>query len=195
MRGIGAASIAVVVALACARPAAAQEIAATASPTAAAMASARASYPASWFAPLKEGDKPASWEITPDKAGLNEVILSKRTELGCFSNFAATPFELDGKRYASLEGLWQSLYYPEDDKDERAALGEWKHTRAEVEQMTAFTAKRAGDDAKKLLEKAGAPWIATAASASIRTGAPRTGGPASTSSSARRARRWTRTPP
>lgn len=143
--------IAVVALLAVARPAAAQDTAA--------LASARAAFPASWFAPLREDEKAASWEITPDKAGVGEVILSKRTELGCFSNFAATPFELDGKRYASLEGFWQSLYFPEDDKDPRKALGEWKHARADVEQMTAFTAKKAGEEAKKLLEKAGTVFM------------------------------------
>ncbi|MEZ0230624.1 MAG: NADAR family protein [Planctomycetota bacterium] len=137
----------------------AQDVAAPSSPSVAELASARAAFPASWFAPLPASEKAASWEITPDKAGPGEVILSKRTELGCFSNFAATPFELDGKRYASIEGLWQSLYYPEGDDDPRAKLEGWKHKRADVEQMTAFTAKRAGDDAKKILEKAGTVWM------------------------------------
>jgi predicted NAD-dependent protein-ADP-ribosyltransferase YbiA (DUF1768 family) len=148
------------VVLAVAGSARAQDVAASASPSVAELASSRAAYPASWFAPLPAGEKPASWEITPDKAGPGQVILSKRTELGCFSNFAATPFELDGKRYASLEGFWQSLYYPEGDDDARAKLREWKHARADVEKMTAFTAKRAGDEAKKVFERAGAvPWM------------------------------------
>jgi predicted NAD-dependent protein-ADP-ribosyltransferase YbiA (DUF1768 family) len=111
-------------------------------------------YPAAWFAPLPAGTKVASWEITPDAAKPGEAILSKRTELGVFSNFAATPFELDGKRYASIEGLWQSMYYPEGDDDARAKLGTWPRTRAEVEQLTAFEAKRAGDEARKVFEAA-----------------------------------------
>ncbi len=156
-----ASTVALLALLGAAAPAArAQDVATPSSPSVAELASARAAFPADWFAPLGEHDKPpASWEITPDKAGPGEVILSKRTELGCFSNFATTPFELDGKRYASIEGLWQSLYYPEGGDDPRAKLGEWKHTRADVEQMTAFTAKKAGDEAKKLLEKKGKPWM------------------------------------
>jgi predicted NAD-dependent protein-ADP-ribosyltransferase YbiA (DUF1768 family) len=118
------------------------------------VAAVRSGYPAEWFAPLPEGTKAASWEITPDAAKAGEVILSKRTPLGVFSNFAATPFELDGKKYASIEGLWQSLYYPEDEKDPRFAAGKWPRTRAEVEQLTAFVAKGAGNDARKILEPA-----------------------------------------
>ena len=41
------------------------------------------------------------------------MILSKRNELGILSNFAATPFTLYGKRYASVEGFWQMMLYPE----------------------------------------------------------------------------------
>lgn len=37
------------------------------------------------------------------------------------SNLAHTPFELDGRRYASREGLWQGLYYGEDADRERIA--------------------------------------------------------------------------
>jgi predicted NAD-dependent protein-ADP-ribosyltransferase YbiA (DUF1768 family) len=93
--------------------------------------------PAEWFAPLPAEVKPYSWEITPDAAGRGEVILSKRTELGVFSNFAATPFVLDGRRYASVEGFWQAMYFPEGS-DERAA----------VEQLSGFAAKNAGKNAK-----------------------------------------------
>ncbi len=62
------------------------------------------SYTAVWFAPINDRNKP-SWEILPQEAKAGEVILSKRNELGILSNFAATPFELDGKRYASVEGF------------------------------------------------------------------------------------------
>ena len=116
-------------------------------------------YPAAWFAPLPPDVKPYSWEITPDQAGAGEVILSKRTELGVFSNFAPTPFELDGKRYASLEGFWQAMYYPEGPDDPRQACGPFSHTRAEVEQLSSFEAKKAGDEAKKRLHAAGITWI------------------------------------
>jgi hypothetical protein len=48
------------------------------------------------------------------------VILSKRNELGILSNFAPTPFTLHGKRYASVEGFWQMMLYPENSNDPRA---------------------------------------------------------------------------
>jgi predicted NAD-dependent protein-ADP-ribosyltransferase YbiA (DUF1768 family) len=119
----------------------------------------RSAYPASWFAPLPHTVTPYSWEIVPDAAGPGEVILSKRTELGCFSNFAATPFELDGRKFASVEGFWQAMYYPEGPDDPRAKAGHWPHTREEVEAMASFEAKRAGDEAKKLLAEAEELWM------------------------------------
>ena len=67
--------------------------------------------PMVWFAPINDPDKP-DWEILPQEAKAGEVILSKRNELGILSNFAATPFEMDGKRYASVEGFWQMMLYP-----------------------------------------------------------------------------------
>lgn len=119
---------------------------------------ARGDYPAAWFAPLGPDVKKASWEIAPDDAKAGEAILSKRTELGVFSNFAATPFELDGKKYASVEGFWQAMWYPENADDPRSKEG-LPHTRAAVEAMTAFDAKRAGDEAKKKLSAAGIKWM------------------------------------
>ena len=59
-------------------------------------------------------------ELFEEAAGPGEVIVSKRHELGLLSNFAATPFDYRGKRYASLEGLWQSMKYPESPEDPRA---------------------------------------------------------------------------
>jgi len=61
-------------------------------------------YPAHWWTPVPEDQKPA-WEVLPQAAKPGEVILSKRNELGILSNFAATPFTLRGKRYASVEGF------------------------------------------------------------------------------------------
>ncbi len=105
------------------------------------------SYPQEWWVSIPR-DQAASWEILPQDAAPGEVILSKRTELGIFSNFGATPFELDGLHYASVEGLWQALKYPDPSiqNDPRAKLV-WPHTRAEVMAMVAFDAKRAGKEA------------------------------------------------
>jgi predicted NAD-dependent protein-ADP-ribosyltransferase YbiA (DUF1768 family) len=117
-------------------------------------------YPAHWWQPVPEAEK-AWWEILPQAAGPGEVILSKRNELGLLSNFAATPFEFRGVRYASLEGLWQSMKYPEGPDDERAMHQgiEWPHSRAQVAAMTAFEAKAAGDTAEANMQAMGIAWI------------------------------------
>ena len=117
-------------------------------------------YPAIWFTAINDPNKP-SWEILPQEAKAGEVILSKRNELGILSNFAATPFEMDGKRYASVEGFWQMMLYPEGPDDERAkAKGvEWKFTREQVAQMTAFEAKSAGTLAEENMKKLGIDWV------------------------------------
>src|SRR5258705_13261761 len=102
-----------------------------------------ARYPAHWWTPVIDPQKP-SWEILPQEAGPGEVILSKRNELGLLSNFAPTPFVFRGKRYASLEGFWQMMLCPDDDSDPRATLPplEWKYTRDQVAQLTAFYARK-----------------------------------------------------
>jgi len=114
-------------------------------------------YPADWWTPVIDPQKPA-WEILPQAARPGEVILSKRNELGILSNFAATPFSLDGVRYASVEGFWQMMLYPEGPSDPRARL-KWPHTRAEVSQMTSFQAKAAGDIGEENMRKLGIDWV------------------------------------
>ncbi|HVM63149.1 MAG TPA: NADAR family protein [Verrucomicrobiae bacterium] len=119
-----------------------------------------ARYPASWWTPVPTNGAP-SWEIFPQDAGPGEVILSKRNELGLLSNFAPTPFNLHGKRYASLEGFWQMMKYPEGLDDPRAKFPglEWKFTREQVALMTGFVAKHAGDLANENMEKMGIDWV------------------------------------
>jgi predicted NAD-dependent protein-ADP-ribosyltransferase YbiA (DUF1768 family) len=117
-------------------------------------------YPAEWWAAVPTNGAP-DWEILPQEAGPGEVILSKRNELGRLSNFAATPFDFRGKRYASLEGFWQMMKYPEGPDDPRAMHPgiTWAHSRDEVAQMTAFDAKRAGDLASANMRAMGIDWI------------------------------------
>ena len=119
-----------------------------------------ARYPANWWAPVSKEGAPG-WEILPQEAGPGEVILSKRTELGLLSNFAPTPFEFHGKRYASLEGFWQMMKYPEGPDDRRAKFPglEWKYTRDDVAQLTAFDAKKAGDLASLNMKTMGIDWV------------------------------------
>ncbi len=119
-----------------------------------------AAYPAHWFQPVSPEGAPA-WEILPQAAGPGEVILSKRNELGLLSNFAATPFTFHQKHYASLEGFWQMMKYPEDARDPRATFPglEWAYTRDKVAQLTSFDAKHAGDLADRNLAKMGITWV------------------------------------
>lgn len=121
---------------------------------------AEEAYPEHWWTPVPESEK-AWWEILPQAAGPGEVILSKRNELGLLSNFAATPFDFRGKRYASLEGLWYSMYYPEGPDDPRASHPEvtWRHTRPELERMVGFEAKEAGELAEANMAVMGIDWI------------------------------------
>ena len=114
-------------------------------------------YPAHWWTPVSEVGKP-DWEILPQEAGPGEVILSKRNELGLLSNFAATPFTYRGKRYASVEGFWQMMLYPDGPKDPRTRAT-WKCTREQVAQMTAFEAKSAGTLAEANMKQLGIDWV------------------------------------
>ena len=105
--------------------------------------SAPQKYPFHWWEKVSN-EKLASWEVGPSAADLahNEVILSKRNELGILSNFSHTPFIFDGKSYESVEGFWQSLKYPESDEDKRYGKSVLTYKRSEVEQMVAFEAKK-----------------------------------------------------
>jgi len=143
-----------------AAPALAQPIG---TPPPAASTPERHDYPAAWWAPVPE-ELRQWWEVLPQAAGPGAVILSKRNELGILSNFAPTPFVVRGRSYASVEGLWQSLLYPEGPEDPRArAPGlAWRYSRAEVERMTAFEAKAAGELAEANMAKLGINWVSFA---------------------------------
>jgi len=128
--------------------------------SAVAYAQDRGPYPARWWTPVPE-DQKAWWEILPQAAKPGEVILSKRNELGILSNFAPTPFTFQGKRYASVEGFWSMMFYPEGPGDPRAqALGiTWLHMREDVAQMTAFDARDAGEKGEANMRKLGIDWV------------------------------------
>jgi predicted NAD-dependent protein-ADP-ribosyltransferase YbiA (DUF1768 family) len=119
-----------------------------------------ARYPEHWWTPISKEGAP-EWEIMPQDAGPGEVILSKRHELGLLSNFAPTPFVFRGKRYASLEGFWQMMLYPEDASDPRATYPgiQWKYTRDQVARLTAFDAKAAGTLAEENMARMGITWV------------------------------------
>lgn len=145
---------AVAVALACAcgppgRPATREELLA-----------AQVRYPAHWWAAVPRDGAP-DWEILPQDASPGEVIVSKRHELGLLSNFAATPFTFHGKRYASVEGFWQTMLYPESGEDPRATFPglAWPHTRDQVSAMTGFEAKNAGTLAEQNMARMHITWV------------------------------------
>lgn len=117
-------------------------------------------YPQHWWKPVPQAEA-ASWEILPQAAEPGEVIVSKRNELGLLSNFAATPFEFHGRRFASLEGFWQMMKYPEGADDPRATFAgiTWQHTRDEVAHMVGFDAKAAGDVASANMKRMGIDWV------------------------------------
>ncbi len=116
-------------------------------------------YPARWWQYVDPKTAP-KWEILPQEALNGEVILSKRNELGLFSNFAATPILFKGLSYASIEGLWQSMKYPENNTDPRMnPKVSWPHTRLEVSKMSGKKAKKAGKIANKNMKILGINWI------------------------------------
>lgn len=119
------------------------------------------SFPEKWWNAINDPNTPG-WEILPQEAVPGtSVILSKRNELGILSNFANTPFIYNDKKYQAIEGLWQSMKYPEGKNDVRAKKKgvSWKFTRDEVEGMIGFEAKRAGSLASKNMKKMGINWV------------------------------------
>lgn len=119
-------------------------------------------FPDIWWQAVPD-DQVSSWEIPPQAADRSkgEVVLSKRNELGQFSNLQAASFTLDGERYASVEALWQALKYPESPNDERLKdkTLTWAYTRDEVKELTGFEAKKAGDLANANMKKLGIKWV------------------------------------
>lgn len=117
-------------------------------------------YPAHWWKAVEKKGAP-DWEILPQAAQKGEVILSKRNELGLLSNFAPTPFVFRGKRFASLEGFWQAMLFPEDANDPRAIFPglKWAHTRDQVAAMASFEAKTAGEAAFENMKRMKINWV------------------------------------
>ena len=66
---------------------------------------------------------------------INITSQSKDPGIQLISNLAATPFELDGVEYASIEGYWQGLKFPDEAR------------RRQIAQLSGQEARRAGFDA------------------------------------------------
>jgi predicted NAD-dependent protein-ADP-ribosyltransferase YbiA (DUF1768 family) len=65
---------------------------------------------------------------------LNVTSLSPEPVSGLISNFAATPFELDGRTYATVESFWQGLKFPPGRE------------RARVAALSGHEARKAGEE-------------------------------------------------
>lgn len=116
-------------------------------------------YPAHWWKEVPREDA-KSWEILPQEAGYNEVILSKRNELGLLSNFADTSFVFHGVCYPSVEGFWQMMKFPEGPDDLRWSwTSKWKWTREQVALMNGYDAKKAGNYVNYLMDKNDVNWV------------------------------------
>jgi hypothetical protein len=85
----------------------------------------------------------------------------KTTRTGTAFQFRGDAFTFRDKHYASLEGFWQMMLYPEGKDDPRAKFPnlEWKFTREQVAQMTSFEAKNAGDFTEENMKKMGINWV------------------------------------
>lgn len=116
-------------------------------------------FPAHWWKEVPR-DEAKGWEILPQDAKENEVVLSKRNELGLLSNFSDTSFVFKGVCYPTVEAYWQMMKYPETQDDPRWQWARnWKYTRAQVSQMNGYSAKSAGNYANFLMEKNDANWV------------------------------------
>ncbi|MCL6560821.1 MAG: hypothetical protein K6U74_18905 [Firmicutes bacterium] len=58
-----------------------------------------------------------------EKGVLNIGSRSDDWRARLLSNFAATPFALFGKRFASVEGFWQGLKFPEGSPEKGVSNG------------------------------------------------------------------------
>lgn len=123
---------------------------------------AKDNYPDHWWEIVDTSDAPG-WEIFPHEAKRGvEVVLSKRNELGQnLSNLGHTPFIFRGKSYESVEGLWQSLKYPENQQDPRQNFPgiTWDFSREEVEQMIGWDAMNAGGLGSHNMQIMNIDWV------------------------------------
>lgn len=121
----------------------------------------RSEFPEHWWKAIPL-DQKKSWEILPQEAGPNEVILSKRNELGLLSNFAETSFVFKNVCYPNVESFWQMMKYPDTElKDDVRTdwTTNWKYTRAQVQTLNGYAAKAAGNYANDLMSKNNANWV------------------------------------
>ena len=116
-------------------------------------------YPQEWWEKIDPSSR-YSWEVLPQDAGPGEVVLSKRTELGVFSNLSKSPFNFNGVKYNSIEGLWQMMKYPDvlDEDDPRNSLN-FPYSRNEVAKFYGKRSKLAGKIANKIMIENGIQWV------------------------------------
>ncbi len=68
---------------------------------------------------------------------INVISTSSDPDVRLISNFAETPFALDGRSYSSVEGFWQGLKFTDEAK------------RREIAALAGPRARRAGDESSE----------------------------------------------
>ncbi len=117
-------------------------------------------YPTGWWKKFPETDRQGTWEILPHEARPGEVVLSKKTELGIFSNLAYSEFVFENKKYASIEGLWQMMKFPDPQiPDDIRNSKKYSGTREEIALLSGFKAKDAGKEANAIMKELNIDWI------------------------------------
>jgi predicted NAD-dependent protein-ADP-ribosyltransferase YbiA (DUF1768 family) len=91
------------------------------------------------FVVQTSGEGQALIDLGPRAEACAEPIqvssMSKEPGIQLLSNFAATPFTLDGREYASIEGLWQGLKFEREVDRRRVAALSGKAARQAGEEQ------------------------------------------------------------
>jgi predicted NAD-dependent protein-ADP-ribosyltransferase YbiA (DUF1768 family) len=86
------------------------------------------------YAQANPGEGLALFDLGPKEAACNEPVqvssMVKDPAIVLISNFAHTPFELDGRSYASVEGFWQGLKF--EDRAERRRVADLSGKQARI---------------------------------------------------------------
>jgi predicted NAD-dependent protein-ADP-ribosyltransferase YbiA (DUF1768 family) len=102
------------------------------------------------FGPALRGSGLALHDLGPKEHACNEPLnvgsKAKEPVARLLSNFAATPFELDGRAYASVESFWQALKFDGVDRREVALLDGPKAQRRGQEKGYGATVRYEGRD-------------------------------------------------
>ena len=77
---------------------------------------------------------------------INVISTSSDPSIRLISNFAPTPFHLDGRDYACVEGFWQSLKFPEAERERIARMDGLASRMARLEARYGATITYEGEE-------------------------------------------------